>query len=116
MNIEIKSIRLERALHGLQEQDADHLIIHSEQSLVAVSWKELQHTHETVTVRLGPKGQGTVLADNVAVDNAWILQPQTQRLLLAREGGFDSLAASGDAGNEKLIIADLKNGTFACAG
>lgn len=116
MNIEIKSIRLERALHGLQElQDADHLIVHSEQSLVAVGWKELQYTQETVTVTLGPKGQGTVLADNVAVDNAWILQPKTQRLLLAREGGFDSLDPTGHAAREQLKIAGLANGTFASA-
>src|ERR1700740_778703 len=116
MNIEIKSIRLERALHGLQElPDADHLIVHSEQFLVAISWKELQHTHETVTVRLGPKGQGTVLADKVAVDNAWILRPQSPRLLLARGGGFDSLDPPGHTAKEQLKIDGLANGTFASA-
>jgi hypothetical protein len=116
MRIDAKTIRFQGALHGLCElPDGDRLIIHSEQSLVAVSWPALRQTPDTVTVVLGPPGQGKALATNVAVDNAWVVEPKARRVLMAREGEFYSVDPSGQLEDQRIKVAGLPRGTFAAA-
>jgi hypothetical protein len=116
MKIGIKAIRLERALHAIREwQDAEHLVALSEQDLVAFAWKDVQHFSDKFTVTIGPKGVGTVLATDVAVDNTWLVEPKSQRILLAREGVFDVLDPAGKSSQGRINVAGLENGTFASA-
>jgi hypothetical protein len=116
MRIDVKTIRLQRALHGLRElPDADHLVVHSEQSLVAIAWPALRQIPDSMTVVLGPPGQGKALATNVAVDNAWAVEPKAQRVLLAREGEFYSVDPSGQLDDQRIKVAGLPRGTFAAA-
>ena len=116
MKIDVKTILLDGALHRLREfSDANHLIVQSEESLVAVSWPELRHTREGMTVVLGPRGLGKVLATKVAVDNAWIIEPKSQRVLLTREGEVEFIDPSGRDKVRRVTVAGLPSGAFAAA-
>jgi hypothetical protein len=116
MNIDLKAIRMQGALHGMREtRDADHLIVHSEQSLFAIVWAALENTPEKLAAPLGPKGPGKLVATGVAVDNAWVVDPKSQRVLLAREGEFDSIDPWGQVQPQKIKVPGLPVGTFAAA-
>src|ERR1700733_638344 len=101
-------------MHGaLELANADNLIVHSEQSLVAVPWTALQHTPDGVAVAFGPKGVGKVVAANVAVDNAAIVEPQSQRVLVARQGEFQLVDPAGKVEEQRVKMAGLPRGVFA---
>lgn len=101
-------------MHGLREfEGADHLIVHSAQSLVAVDWPILQHAPDSLTLELGPPGLGKVLATNVTLDSAWVVEPKSKRILLAREGEFDSIDPGGRVANQKIKVTGLPRGAFA---
>jgi len=115
MNIDLKAVRIQGALHGMRElRDADHLIVHSEQSLFAIVWAALLNTPGNATVRLDPKGPGKLVATDVAVDNAWVVEPG-QRVLLAREGRFDSIDPWGHIQARTIKVPGLPVGTFGAA-
>jgi hypothetical protein len=116
MKLDVKAIHLQGALHGLRElADADHLIVHSEQSLIAVAWPDLRNIPDGLRVVLGPPGQGKVLATDVAVDDAWIVEPKAHRVLLAREGEFSSIDTAGKTEVHHIPVHGLPVGTFAAA-
>ena len=116
MMINLKVVRLRDALHGLCElSDANHLIVHSGQSLVAVAWPDLRNASDGVTFSLGPSGYGKVVATNLAVDNAWIVEPKTQRVLVARQGEIDSIDPSGRLAAQRVTVTGLPGGAFAAA-
>ncbi|MGC0772188.1 MAG: hypothetical protein WB543_04585, partial [Candidatus Acidiferrum sp.] len=116
MKIDVKTILLDGALHRLRElSDANHLIVQSEESLVAVSWPALRQTRDGMTVVLGPRGLGKVLATKVAVDNAWIVEPKSQRVLLTREGEVEFVDPSGRDKVRRVTVAGLPSGAFAAA-
>jgi hypothetical protein len=116
MRIDLKAVRFQGALHGLREsRDVDHLIVHSEQSLFAIVWTGIENTPEGAAVALGPRGPGKVVATDVAVDDAWVVEPKGQRILLAREGAFDSIDPWGGLEPQKVKVAGLPLGTFAAA-
>jgi len=111
MKIDVKIVRLAGALHGLRELPAGHLILHSDQSLVAVD----QPLHGGGVLAFGPHGPGKVIATDVAVDNAWTLLPGSGRVLLAQEGRFQSIDASGGGRDEQVKVTGLPAGTFGAA-
>jgi len=116
MQIDVKTILFEGALHRLRElSDANHLIVQNEQSLVAVAWPELQKTRDGLTVVLGPQGLGKVVATKVSVDNAWIVEPKSQRVLMAREGEIEFVDPSGRDKLQRVTVAGLPSGSFAAA-
>jgi hypothetical protein len=116
MKIDIKVIRLQGALHALRESgDPNHLIVHSDRSLFAIVWAAVQNTPAGVAVSLGPKGPGTLVATDVAVDNAWVIDPKSQRVLLAREGAFESIDPWGQLQVQTIKVPGLPAGTFASA-
>jgi len=116
MRIDAKAVRVQGAVHEMCEMpDGDRLIVHSEQSLIAVTWLSLQHTPDGVAVTLGPRADDKVLAKNVAVDNAWVVDAKTGRVLLARAGEIDVADPSGEAADHKIHVAGLPAGTFAAA-
>ncbi|HEV3334648.1 MAG TPA: hypothetical protein VG096_26855 [Bryobacteraceae bacterium] len=116
MRIDLKAVRIQGALHGLHEsRDADHLIVHSERSLFAIVWAAVQNTPEGVAISLGPERPGKLVATDVAVDNAWVVEPKGQRVLLAREGEFESIDPWGQPEAQKVKMAGLPRGTFAAA-
>jgi hypothetical protein len=116
MMLNLKAVRLRGALHALREfQDADHLVVHIEQSLVALAWPALEHIPGGVTIALGEHGEGKVLATDVAVDDAWVAAAKAQRVLLAREGEISSIDPSGKDDVHHLKVPGLPLGTFAAA-
>jgi len=116
MTIVLKAVRMQGALHGLREsRDADHLIVHSDRSLFAIVWAALQNTPEGVAITLGPKGPGKLVAEDVAVDDAWLIEPKGQRVLIPREGEFESIDPWGQTEPQKTKVAGLSLGTFAAA-
>ncbi len=116
MKTDSKTILLDGALYRLREfSDANRLMLHCEHSLLAVSWADLRQTRDGVTVVLGPRGLGNVVATKVAVDNAWIVDPKSQRLLLAREGGIEFVDPSGQEKARTVTVPGLPVGTFAAA-
>ncbi|HKE09952.1 MAG TPA: hypothetical protein VKE73_00130 [Myxococcota bacterium] len=116
MVIDLKAVRLRDAAHGVCElPDVDRLIVHSGQALVAVAWSALGNTSGGVAIALGPEGYGKVLAAGVAVDNAWTVEPRTQRVLLAREGALESLDPSAALPPKTTVVGGLPRGSFAVA-
>ena len=116
MKIEVRAIRFRGAIHGLAElPGGDRLVVHSDRSLFALSWLPLQHTPGGVTVAPGPQNQAQLLATNVAVDNAWVVQPKAQHVLLAREGALDSIDLSGKQAGQRIPVTGLPKGAFAAA-
>src|SRR5271167_696915 len=116
MMIDLKAVRLRDALYGLRElADADHLIVHYGQSLIAIAWTALRNASDGVTLALGPPGYGKVVASGLAVDNAWIVEPKTQRILVSREGEVDSVDPSGRLAAQRITVIGLRRGAFAAA-
>jgi hypothetical protein len=115
MGIDLKAVRVRDAVHGLCElADTDRLIVHSGQSLVAVPWAALGNTSGDLTIALGPPGYGNLVA-TLAVDSAWIVEPTTKRVLLAREGALESFDPAGRLSPQKTVVNGLPRGSFAAA-
>jgi hypothetical protein len=115
MVIDLKAVRLRDAVHGVCEWSGDRLIVHSGQALVTVAWSALGSSSGGLAMVLGPEGYGKVVAADLAVDNAWIVEPRTQRVLLAREGALESLDPSGALPPQKTVVGGLPRGSFTAA-
>lgn len=116
MRIEAKTVRVQGAVRRLCEwAGADRLIVHSDQSLVAVAWLALQHTPDGMAASLAPPGKEKPVAANVAVDNAWTVDPKARRVLLARAGEIDLADPSGEVADQRIQVAGLPVGTFGAA-
>lgn len=116
MKIDAKVVLLDGALHGLREwSDSNHLILHTDQSLVAVEWSALRETRERVAVVFGSHGLGRVIATKVTVDNAWTVDPTSRLLLLARDGKIEYFDPSSGDSVRTVALAGLPSGTFAAA-
>lgn len=116
MKIDAKVVLLDDALHGLREWfDSNHLILHTDQSLVAVEWPALRETRDGAAAVFGPRGLGRVVASRVTVDNAWTVDATSRLLLLARDGKIEYLDPLGVHPVRTLAVAGLQSGTFAAA-
>lgn len=116
MKLDVKTIRLQNALHAVREwQDPDHLVVRSEQSLILVNWLSFQHRPETEQVVLGPKGEGRLIANEVAIDNAFAIDSKSQHILLARQGEISVIDPANPAQVQKVNVTGLPRGTFGAA-
>jgi hypothetical protein len=114
MTIEVKTVRFEGALRGLRElPDADQLIVHIDQTLVVVPWPALRSIPDHMIASAGSQGLGKVLATEVRVDNAWTVHPETNRILLARQGELEVIDPSGRSEVRRIAVTGMPRGTFA---
>lgn len=116
MKLEAAAIRLAGALRKLVElSQPDTLVAHVDQTLVAVSWKALRMSYLRAPVAVGPPGQGRVIASNVAVDDAWTVNPKTQEVVLARPGEILFIDTNFGRVVRKVAASGLRSGTFGAA-
>ena len=116
MILDVNAVRLEGALHELGElRDPGHLILHVDQSLVAVAWTDLRKSFTKAPVPVGPPGKGRVLATRIAVDDAWTIVPTSQEILLARLGTISFLDSTHGRAVRTIKPNGLRNGTFGAA-
>jgi hypothetical protein len=115
MKINVDAVYLEGALHGLNELSAEHLIVHSEQTLVAVRWPELRQIRDAGRVVLGPQAHGNIIATGVCVDDAWIVDRKSYRVLIAKESAIESIDPAGLESVRHIPIPGLVEGTFAAS-
>lgn len=113
MHVAPETIRITGPCHGLRELPGERLILHAGRSLVAVAWSDLRRAPEGSVVEPGSPGYGRVIATNVAVDNAWSIQPGSGRVLVARQGQFQSIDGLGSGAEQLIRIPGLPTGTFA---
>jgi len=114
MTIAVKTVRFEGALRGLRElPDADQLIVHIDQTLVVVPWAALRNVPDHMIASPGSQGLGKALATEVRVDNAWTVHPETNRVLLARQGELQLIDPSGQSEVRRIPVTGLPRGTFA---
>jgi hypothetical protein len=115
MKIEAKTIRVQGALHGLNEA-ADQVIVQIDDLLVTIAEKALWQIPDGVLTALGSGGIGRVVATKVAVDNAWTVDSVSKRILLPRAGHIERIdPLEQDVGQDvtdKIGIEGLPAGTF----
>jgi hypothetical protein len=111
MKIETKTIRLQGALHGLNEA-GDQVILQIDDLLLTIAERNLRQIPEGIPTTLGSGGIGRVLAASVAVDNAWTVDPDSKRILLARAGHIERINPASQEKAERITIEGLPAGTF----
>jgi hypothetical protein len=115
VKIAVKTVRLQGALHGLAEL-AELLIVHVDDLLIAIPEKAVRQIPDGVMTAVGSGGFGSVVATQVAVDNAWTVLPESKQILLAREGRIELIDPQGLREMEQITVEGLPKGTFgACA-
>jgi hypothetical protein len=113
MKLDIDVVRLQGTLRRLAElRDPGALVVHVDQSLIAVNWTRLRTPDPRAAIVLGPPGTGSVLAAKLAVDDAWTIEPKSQRVLLARDGELSFIDPSHKLPARNLKPDELPPGTF----
>ncbi len=113
MILDVKAVRLSGALRRMSEWSGpDALVLQVDQSLLAVNWPLAPNTSAPVVV--GPPG-AKVLAANVAVDDAWTIEPKSRQVVLARDGAMAFMDPSKKVPVRNIKVNGLKPGTFGAA-
>lgn len=113
MMLGIDVIRFSGAFHSLGELRApDALVLRVDQSLFAASWARLRTPPNATPVVYTAPGFGKELVKDLAVDNAWTIDPVAQQIALARPGALSFIDPANGRVKRTVNVPGVSGGTF----